>query len=87
MRKLSIAFVSVALLVLGACSTTRTVGVVVPLPALPSRLAVACQDPGVKAGNPYLIELANNRKALAACARKQRDTVSFYNDLRSRLKK
>jgi hypothetical protein len=71
-------------LALAGCATT-TVAVRPSLPAMPGTLASRCADPGVRAGQPALIELARNRQALATCARKQRDGVAFYEDLRRRL--
>ncbi|MBN8994330.1 MAG: hypothetical protein J0H94_03825 [Rhizobiales bacterium] len=73
-------------LVLAGCATT-TVAVRPSLPVMPGTLASRCVDPGVRAGQPALIELARNRQALASCSRKQADGVAFYNDLRRRLGK
>lgn len=57
------------------------------LPVLPGSLAAACRDPGVRAGQPALGELARNRLALAECNRKHRATVSFYESLRMGFKR
>jgi hypothetical protein len=73
-------------LALGGCATTA-VAVRPSLPAMPGTLASPCADPGVRAGQPAIVELARNRQALASCSRKQRDGVAFYNDVRRRLGK
>jgi hypothetical protein len=55
------------------------------LPPLPADLAAGCADPGVRAGRSALTERARNRQALAECRRRHGDTVTFYDDLRTRL--
>lgn len=75
-------------LTLAGCATTappRVITLRPELPALPGSLAVRCADPGVRAGQPFAVELARSRQALAACTRKQADGVAFYEDLRKRL--
>lgn len=76
-------------LLLAGCATTappRVITLRPDLPALPAQIATRCADPGVRAGQPFAIELARNRQALAACSRRQADGVAFYQDLRKRLK-
>ncbi len=76
-----------ALLALAGCGDRLTGGNAVrpKLPALPASLSQPCADPGVRVGRTVEGEFARNRQALAACKRKQRDTVTFYNNARSRL--
>nr|WP_321457223.1 hypothetical protein [uncultured Cohaesibacter sp.] len=52
------------------------------LPVLPADLAMLCEDPGVKAGRDMRVELAIQRKFLALCRNRHRDTVAFYNQVR-----
>jgi hypothetical protein len=65
------------------CATSDKGLAPISLPVLPADLALACRDPGVRAGQPALGELARNRLALAECSRKHRDTVTFYEELRT----
>lgn len=68
------------LTMLAGCQTSGNI------PPLPGNLVTACADPGVRAGKSFGLELARNREALAVCSHKHRDTVTFYGDLRKRLK-
>lgn len=53
------------------------------LPVLPADLATLCKDPGVRAGRDVRVELATQRKFLALCSNRHRDTVKFYNQVRA----
>jgi len=86
MRRLSIAFVSAALL-LGGCVSTPRVAIAPSLPVAPAALAAACAVPDVQAGQPAVTEIARQRQALANCARKKSNLTAFYADLRRRLHK
>jgi hypothetical protein len=52
---------------------------------MPADLSLPCRDPGVRAGQPALGELARNRLALAECRHRHADAVAFYEDLRKGL--
>lgn len=65
---------------LGGCPKSDSLGP--SLPVLPADLAKLCDDPGVRAGGDVRIELATQRKFLALCRSKHRDTVKFYNQVR-----
>ena len=66
-------------LLLAGCATAPRAVVAPNLPPMPSRLAAACTDPGVKEGEAYILLAARTRKALATCSRKQKDGVAFYD--------
>ena len=71
------------MLTLAACGTSASSGRIkagIDLPVMPADLRMRCGDPGVRAGKDTRIELARNRKALAACNHRHRDTVKFYDD-------
>jgi hypothetical protein len=70
---------------LAGCATAPRAVVAPNLPPMPSRLATACGDPGVKEGEAYILLVARTRQALVSCSRKQKDGVAFYEDLRKRL--
>ena len=76
----------IALALAGCASAPRAI-VAPSLPPMPSRIAAPCSDPGVAAGQPYILVLARTRQALAACEGKRRDGVAFYEELRRRLAK
>lgn len=48
------------------------------LPDLPARDAQRCYDPGVKAGEQALAELAKTRMALADCRAKHARLIAYY---------
>jgi hypothetical protein len=74
----------VLLFALAGCTTNSGAGLVRPnLPVLPGNLSTPCKDPGVRAGQPVLIELGRNRAALIECKNKHRDIVSFTDRLRA----
>lgn len=83
MPRSSPVFASLALAVTLAGCGSLPVAVAPSLPVLPGNLAARCPDPGVRAGQAAVVELARNRQALATCAHRQRDTVAFYQDVRS----
>lgn len=47
-------------------------------------LAAPCSQPDVIPGQPVLSEFAKDRQALANCAARHRDTVTFYGGVRRR---
>lgn len=67
------------------CTTSGSVPVQPALPPLPHDLAAECADPGVRGGKSATTEIARNRKALADCKARHRDTVGFYDGLRAGL--
>lgn len=85
MRSASILFASALALALAGCGSLP-VAVAPMLPVLPGNLAARCPDPGVRAGQAAVVEIARQRQALATCAHRQRDTVAFYDDTRTRLR-
>lgn len=52
-----------------------------PLPPLSAEDAAPCPDPGVRAGQPALTELARNRVALAVCRDRHGRVVALYEDV------
>lgn len=52
------------------------------LPVMPADLEALCEDPGVKAGRDARFEIAVQRKFLALCRQRHRDTVKFYKEVR-----
>ena len=77
----------VLLVLLAGCASAPRAVVAPSLPPMPSRLATPCTDPGVTAGEAYILLVARTRQALAACEGKRRDGAAFYEDLRARLRK
>ena len=70
---------------LAGCTTYGSVPVPSVLPPLPYDLAADCDDPGVRGGKSAITEIARNRKALAECKARHRDTVGFYDGLRAKM--
>lgn len=52
-----------------------------PLPDAPAELVAPCPDPGVRAGQPALVELTRQRSALAVCRDRHGRLVQFYDDV------
>lgn len=68
------------------CSTFNDPGPVAvgpELPPMPEEYRQGCRDPGVN--QDAIVALTENRLALSACRRLHRDTVLFYDELRTDL--
>lgn len=66
---------------LSACAPSGSAGRIkagINLPAMHTSLTKRCYDPGVREGKDARVELARNRRALATCRKRHRDTVRTY---------
>lgn len=55
----------------------------IPLPDISVQDAQECPDPRVRAGEPALDALVNNRLALGICRRRHQRVVDFYRDVQA----
>lgn len=70
---------------LSGCAPSSGSGLVTPaLPPLPGDLATACPAPVIRAGEDVRAWAARSVQAFAACRRRHGDTVTFYDDVRTR---
>lgn len=74
-----------ALMMLAGCATSDDGAPVLTVAAqplqAPAELVAPCADPGVRAGQPALVELARNRQALAVCRDRHGQLVAFVHDV------
>lgn len=68
---------------LGGCDPSVKPAVRPILPDMPATTASPCVDPGVD--SDAYVALTDARVALAACRRKHKDAVAFYQDVKGRI--